>query len=187
MTENARDWLFTGTFLGLVGLLVVVGWIRRDEYTGVASGTEAPEFVAQRLEDGTPVSLAHYRGKVVLLNIWATWCAPCRREMPSMQRVYEELRDRGLEIVAVSTDVSPGELNERGEREGIVQDFVDDYGLTFPILLDPRGGIERQYGVVGLPTTILIDREGRIVRKVVGGVLWDEEPYRGMIMEALDE
>ena len=104
-----RQWSMVAIILGLVVLLIGGGWLLRDKFAPVEVGTAAPDFVAQDLE-GNPVSLSDLRGEVVLLNIWATWCAPCREEMPAMQRLYEELGDDGLHIVAVSIDARMGEI-----------------------------------------------------------------------------
>ena len=187
LSERARDFLVTGGFLAVIGGLVIVGWLNREpSYAAVSRGEAAPALELERLEGGT-LALEDLRGKVVLLNIWATWCAPCRAEMPAMQRVYEDLREDGLEIVAVAVDDVPGTRQPDGRTEGIVSQFVEEYGLTFPILLDPTGGTERLYGVTGLPTTFLIDREGRIRAREMGGRYWDREPYIDMIRSLLEE
>lgn len=104
-----------------------------------------------------------------------------------MQDVYEQKRDRGLEIVAVAVDDRPGTRHPDGSIQGIVSEFVEQYGLTFPIVVDPTGGTERLYGVSGLPTTFLIDREGRIRARHVGGKYWNREPYINMIDMLLEE
>ena len=112
-------------------------------------------------------SLSDYRGKVVFLNFWGTWCGPCRAEMPSMQLLYEELKDEGFEIVAVNL----------GERPAPVRTFIDEYGLTFPVLLDQRQTVGTQYGARSIPTTYLIDRNGDILGMAVGTREWDTPEY----------
>lgn len=188
LSERARDLLVTGGFLGLVGALVAVGWLTREEagYAPVTRGEAAPEITLSRIDGGT-LSLSELRGKVVMLNIWATWCAPCRVEMPSMQTVYEQLGDEGFEVLAVAVDDDPGLRQSDGRIEGIVSDFVDQLGLTFPVVVDPTGDTERLYGVDALPTTFLIDRTGRIRVREIGGRFWDREPHLDMIRSLLEE
>lgn len=188
LSDRTRDWLVTGLFLGAVGLLIGVGWFGRADrgYAPVSRGQVAPALTLDRLDGGT-LSLEALRGKVVMLNIWATWCAPCRVEMPSMQLVYDEYRDRGFEVVAVSVDEDPGLRQPDGAIRGMVADFVERYGLTFPVLVDPTGGTERLYGVDALPTTFLIDRDGVIRVREVGGRYWDREPQVDMIRRLLEE
>lgn len=188
MSERARDWLVTGGFLMVVVVLVVVGWLNRGErgYAPVDVGEDAPALALPRI-DGDTLSLAQLRGKVVMLNIWATWCAPCRLEMPSMQQVYEQLREEGLEVVAVSVDQNPGLRQPDGAVRGVVSDFVEQLGLTFPVVVDPTGGTERLYGIEALPTTFLIDRHGRIRVREVGGRYWDRPPQLDMIKNLLEE
>lgn len=183
---RVRDLLVTGGFLLLVGALVVVGWLNRGPGVALARGAPAPALELPGLEGGT-VSLQELRGKVVMLNIWATWCPPCLREMPSMQRVYEKHRENGLEIVAVAVDDLPGTRQDDGRVEGLVSDFVDRLGVTFPVVLDPSGNTERLFDTEYLPTTVLIDREGRIRAKEVGGREWDEAPYLDMVESLLEE
>ncbi|MEX2284866.1 MAG: TlpA disulfide reductase family protein [Gemmatimonadota bacterium] len=119
-----------------------------------AVGQAAPPFHAVTLA-GETRSLDDYRGQVVLLNVWATWCPPCLQEMPSMQALHAELSGRGLRIVAVSVD-DPG-------SERVIADFVRDQKLTFDILHDPASAILEQYRMTGLPETFLISRDGRIL------------------------
>lgn len=186
--ERTRDWVVTGAFLGVVGALVAVGWATREAggYAPVTRGQPAPPLTLDRIDGGT-LSLADLRGKVVLLNIWATWCVPCRVEMPSIQRVYEEYRDQGLEVVAVAVDDRPGARQEDGSIRGLVSDYVERQGLTFPVVVDPTGGTERLYGVSALPTTFLIDRDGRIRVRELGGRYWDRPPQVDMIRSLLEE
>jgi len=103
--------------------------------------------------DGDDVALEDYRGKVVFLNFWATWCPPCREEMPSMQALYEELAEEGLAIVAVNVL----------EPEELVSDFIDENGFTFPVLLDHDGRVQLRYSVRAYPTTYIIDRGGNVI------------------------
>jgi len=122
----------------------------------------APDFAIPDLA-GQAVRLSAYRGQVVLVNVWATWCPPCREEMPSMERLHQRLKDRGFVLLAVSQDEGGPEVVKR---------FVDQMKVTFPVLLDPQGEVGRKYGVWGFPESFLLDREGRIVERVIGPRDW---------------
>jgi peroxiredoxin len=167
-----------------IALLIVVGWTLRHRFEPVVVGSMAPAYRAKTL-DGREVSLASLRGKVVILNAWATWCAPCVREMPALQRAYEKLRGEGLEVVAVSVDAPIGGWDPRGNAGGDIKAFAEQYGLTFPILHDPERRIEQTFSLYGLPTTLVIDRSGRIAHKVVGPAEWDDEPHIRNLRELL--
>jgi DsbE subfamily thiol:disulfide oxidoreductase len=123
---------------------------------------EADDFEIASLTGGR-AKLSAYRGRVVFLNFWATWCPPCRAEMPSMERLHRLLRERGLEIVAV-------DLQESKEA---VRKFVKDNAITFTVLLDATGAVGGAWGVQSIPTTYLIDRKGTILARSVGGREWD--------------
>jgi len=139
------------------------------------AGFLAPSFALPDLA-GTIHRLEDYRGKVVFLNVWATWCPPCREEMPSMNRLYQRYAADGFAVLAISED--------EGQQEQVAA-FVNDLRLTFPILLDPRGTIPPLYGVTGYPETFLIDRSGRIVRHVVGPADWFSDSARAEIEQLL--
>jgi thiol-disulfide isomerase/thioredoxin len=117
--------------------------------------------------DGGSVTLSSYKGKVVILNFWATWCPPCRKEMPSMETFYQRYKDKGLEFLAV----------DLGERVDAVQKFIASNGYTFPVLLDGDRKAGGLYGVVAIPTTFIIDRGGRIIGKIVGSTQWDTPQF----------
>jgi len=122
-------------------------------------GSRAPSYAASAL-DGGSFALEDLRGKVVLLNVWATWCAPCIREMPALEEVHREFGQRGLEVVGVSIDAA-------SERDG-VQRFLDRHGITFRILHDPSQSVVSAFRTVGVPETFLIDRSGTIVERFAG-------------------
>ncbi len=120
----------------------------------------APELTLTNLQ-GNPVSLADYRGKVVLVNLWATWCPPCKEEMPALESFYRKHADDGFTIVAVND----------GDPQADVAQFVKDYGLTFPVWLDPTYiATEKAFKTMNLPSSFVIDRNGQIVLSWVGGI-----------------
>jgi len=129
-------------------------------------GTEIVDFELLDLSGATR-SLSDFRGKVVFLNFWATWCGPCRFEMPSMEILYQELNSSGLEIVAV---------NLQEDRES-VQSFVDEYGLSFSVLLDTTGRVGATYGARSIPTTYIVDRDGFVIAGTIGTREWDAQEY----------
>ncbi len=125
--------------------------------------TAAPDFTVARLGSGF-ISLKDLRGGAVLLNFWATWCVPCKTEMPSMERLYRRHKDRGLTIVAISIDAA-------GAKSVVA--FVRRLGLTFPIGLDPTLEVANRYTVRALPSSFLIDRRGSTVAIAAGPREWD--------------
>jgi len=128
--------------------------------TGV--GLTAPDFTFPDL-DGKTVKLSDYRGSVVLINIWATWCPSCVDEMPSMEKLYQKLKGEDFEILAVSIDSSGTE---------VVAPFIKKYKLTFPVLIDPEETIAIAYRITGVPESFIIDKDGRIVKKIIGPIDW---------------
>ncbi len=158
----------------VVAVVVTVAWFGRDNIQPAIAGSPAPDFAVVD-GAGAPVTLASFEGKVVLLNIWATWCGPCREEMPSMQRLYESFpRDR-FEIAAVSIDAPFGSRDPSGNPGGDPIAFATALGLTFPILLNPSGDIQRTYQTTGVPESFLISADGIIYKKVAGATNWDSE------------
>ena len=167
-----------------VALLIGVAWMNQDRIQPVTTGTVAPDFEVKDL-DGGLARLSDHRGEVVLLNIWATWCLPCRTEMPSMERLYQELGEEEFEIMAVSVDAELGLLDEVGEVGGDIQAFADSLGLTFPMLHNPSGDIQRLYRTTGVPETFLIGRDGIIYKEMAGGTEWDAPEHRELIQRLL--
>ena len=186
MSDSKRQWIAVGAVLALLAALVFAGWLARDRFLPVEVGTKAPEVVATDAE-GKPVRLSDLRGQVVLLNVWATWCPPCREEMPSMQRLHQELGDEGLKIVAVSIDAAPGETDRDGRAGGDVDAFVRQMGLTFTVWQQPSGEIGRAYRTTGVPESFLVGRDGRIVKKVIGATEWDSQTHVELIRRLLRE
>jgi cytochrome c biogenesis protein CcmG, thiol:disulfide interchange protein DsbE len=131
----------------------------------------APDFTLLSL-DGQPAQLREFRGKLVLLNFWATWCAPCLHEMPSMERLYQTFKQTDFVLLAVSMD---------RQGEAVAKPFADNLKLTFPILLDNTSEVSRQYSVRGLPTTYLIDPDGLLIGVVIGARDWYKAEAKALI------
>ncbi len=149
----------------------------RPQIDLVGPGSQLPDFRTTDDRTGRPVSLADYRGKVVLLNIWATWCDPCRLEMPSMEKLSERLRGTDFRVVAVSVDKDGPE---------VVMKFVNELGLHFDVLQDPSGGIQTTLQATGVPESFVIDRQGTIIKKVIGAEQWDAAVNENLIRRLLD-
>jgi len=143
----------------------------------VAVGSRAPAFRAVDLRTGRPTSLADYRGRVILLNVWATWCPPCRVEMPSLQRLHGKLAGPDFAVVSVSID--------DGDSSGVMK-FVRELGLGFDILQDKSGSIQHIYQTTGVPESFVIDRDGVIIKKVIGAAEWDGPVNELLIRKLID-
>jgi cytochrome c biogenesis protein CcmG, thiol:disulfide interchange protein DsbE len=141
-------------------------------------GELAPAYSAGALAGGE-VSLADLRGEVVLLNVWATWCPPCREEMPGLERLHAELAAEGLAVTAVSIDKAP----DRGK----VEEFVRENGITFRVLLDPGERLTRTYRTSGVPETFLIGRDGTLLRRWIGQIDPASATIRDAVADALAE
>ena len=174
-----QQWAFVGiVVLILGGGLLAATRILDDELFPVTAGSKAPDFRAKTI-DGAPVTktLANYKGEIVLLNVWATWCLPCRTEMPSIQALHDRFAARGLKVVAVSID--------KAGSDDEIRKFRDQYGLTFEILQDPTGNIQRDYQTTGVPETFIIGRDGMIRRKVIAADDWDSPANQALFAQLL--
>ena len=168
-----------------VALLIGVAWLNQDRVQPVTTGTVAPDFEVKDLGGGL-ARLSDHSDVVVLVNIWATWCLPCRVEMPSMERLYQEVGEEGLEIMAVSIDADLGQFDPVGNPGGNIQAFADSLALTFPMLHDPSGRmIQRLYRTTGVPETFLIGKDGIIYKKVAGGTEWDAPEHKELLQRLL--
>jgi peroxiredoxin len=135
----------------------------------------APDFSLLSI-DGQPVQLREFKGKLLVLNFWATWCAPCLHEMPSMERLYQSFKATEFALLAVSMD-------RQGEE--VAQPYVNNLKLTFPVLLDRTQEVSRQYSVRGLPTTYLIDPDGLLIGVAIGARDWDRAEAKALIASLL--
>ncbi len=149
--------------LAIVALAFLVVWLQSSKYEPLTVGKEAPDFELPDL-DGKPVRLSDFRGKVVFLNFWATWCKPCKEEMPSMEVLYKNFEKDGLVILAVSID--------RVTTKKDIPPFVQALNLSFPILVDSWGQTDKRYKLMGVPETYIIDRQGVLREKVIGPRDW---------------
>jgi cytochrome c biogenesis protein CcmG, thiol:disulfide interchange protein DsbE len=167
--------------------VTTLAWVNRDARRLPGPGSVAPSFTATTL-DGEVVQLEDYLGNVILLNIWATWCGPCREEMPSMERLYQHFQAQGEDftILAVSVDAPLGTSDLGGNVGGDLQAFVDEFDLTFPILHDPSGKIQQIYYTTGVPESVIIGRDGIIYYKLAGATDWDSDGHRNTVARLLE-
>jgi cytochrome c-type biogenesis protein len=168
--------LTRGQNLRLLCALVLAGCDGAVPPPVIGVGSPVPVYGAAILY-GDTVALASLSGDAVLLNVWATWCAPCRYEMPGLQALHEEYASQGLRVLGVSIDA------RRADTE--VRAFTREVGVTFPILLDPEGQVTRSFQMTGVPETFLIDRRGQIVRRWVGIFDPTSSDTRASVVQAL--
>ncbi|MBI3575727.1 MAG: TlpA family protein disulfide reductase [Gammaproteobacteria bacterium] len=148
----------------------------KGELKPVRGAIAAGDFIAQDMQ-GKPVRFSEQRrNKVLLLNFWATWCPPCRKEMPAMEQLYRAYKDRGLIVLAVSQDQA---------ALATVRDFAEQLKLTFPVWHDRDGLVGRQYSVPGVPTSYLVGRDGRIAWRVLGEYDWFSPEARAVVEQLL--
>jgi peroxiredoxin len=145
----------------LLGLFVGAGCAKHDMEPAV-EGKLAPDFTLKDLS-GRPVQLSSLKGKVVLVNFWATWCPPCREEVPSLVKMNQMMQGKPFQLLAISID--------EGGKDAVTS-FFKKAGAELPALLDTDGAVSRRYGTTGVPETFVIDTKGVIMKKVVGGLDW---------------
>jgi peroxiredoxin len=175
----ARQWFWVGSIIFGLGLgAAALVWFG-PEVQAVEVGAKAPDYRTYNLSTGDSVSIrTAYKNTVTLVNIWATWCVPCRVEMPAMQALYDSLGSKGFRIAAVSIDI---------QGPQVVRTFADQLNLTFDILQDRTGNIQQVYQTTGVPESFLINREGRIVKRMIGAVEWSAPVNRALIERLLAE
>lgn len=137
-----------------------------------AEPVQLPPFTLKGLEGGS-ISSGDFAGTITLLNFWATWCPPCRKEMPTIERLQESMKDYNFRIVAVSV----------GEKKQTVQSFIDKEGYTFPVYLDERGAVGAALANQGIPTTYILDTSGKVIAGIVGAYEFDNERMIQVIRE----
>lgn len=150
--------------------------LKRLDLVDYRAGTSPPDFTS-RTVDGRQLSLTDLRGKVVLINFWASWCLECRPEMPVLDGLHRDLSARGLAIVGINAREDPRAIGR----------YAEELHLTFPLVLDPSGTINNLYGVIGLPTTFVVGRDGRAVAFGVGPRAWRSPPARALLEALLAE
>jgi thiol-disulfide isomerase/thioredoxin len=183
MTRRGQWLLFAGIVVALAAVVGITTYGLRDEIFPVDVGAKAPNFEAVTLFDHEVHSLSDdYKGQVVLLNIWATWCGPCRDEMPNIEALYKEYGPKGLKVVAVNAA-------DPDATDSTVKAFADGYGLTFEILRDmPASGqdsITAIYKTQGFPESFVVDRDGVIRKKRIGPDQWNSQGNRSLIASLL--
>lgn len=176
-----QQWLLVGLVVAVMGGgLFTASHFLRDELQQVTVGTKAPSFSAITLDERPVIrTLDAYRGQVVLLNVWGTFCIPCRKEMPSIEALHQAMQAKGLHVVAVSID-------EPGKAQAI-RDFVKEFKLSFEVLYDTSSTIATRYQTAGVPESFVIDRDGRIRRIMLGESDWNSEENRKLIELLLAE
>lgn len=173
-----RQWTLTGGLAMAVVFATALTIRVLPEIKLVGIGSDAPDFHAVDLSTGRPVTMADYRGKVLLLNIWATWCQPCRVEMPALERLAHTLQGTDFRLVSVSIDDADST---------VVTGFAKQLGLTFDILHNRSGDIQRTYQTTGVPESFVINRDGVIIKKVIGAAEWDSPVNQLLIRRLLNE
>jgi cytochrome c biogenesis protein CcmG/thiol:disulfide interchange protein DsbE len=175
----SKQWILVGAVVGGLGIGATLLAKFGPEVDRVEVGAQAPDFRAVDLATGDSVSLRErYRGAVTLVNIWATWCVPCRVEMPAMEQMYQDLAPQGFRIAAISID--------EGSPED-VRAFGHELGLTFDLLQDRSTKVQQIYQTTGVPESFLLNRDGVIVKRVIGAHDWGSAVNRALIERLLDE
>lgn len=174
MTKDTRNVLIAA--VALVVLLVASFAVTPGPGGDVEPGMVAPDFELPLRGADRTVRLSDYRGRVVMVNFWATWCPPCVQEFPSMQKLYEQVRGEDFEMLAIS-------LDKLGDE--VLAEFLQKGDYTIPILLDPGHSISAKYGTFRFPETFLIDRSGVVAQKFVGAVDWSAPEAVGFVRELI--
>ena len=156
--------------LGLLLVTSVLPLYAAESLTPVPSKPPAPAFALPDM-DGEVFKLSDYRGQPVIVNFWATWCPPCREELPSMNRAWQKVKDEGIAMIAINV----------GEDEDTIFSFMGDYPIDFQMLMDISGNTIKQWPIKGLPTTFVLDPQGRLYYRAIGGREWDADHLLDMV------
>jgi cytochrome c biogenesis protein CcmG/thiol:disulfide interchange protein DsbE len=175
----SKQWIFIGLVVAGVATGATVLTRVGSEVAAVEVGATAPDFHAVDLATGDSVTLhQRYQGKVTLVNIWATWCEPCKIEMPAMEQLYRALAPRGFAVAAVSIDEgSPDDVRAFGQQ----------LGLSFDLLQDRSTRIQQIYQTTGVPESFLLNRQGVIVKRIIGAHDWNSPANRALVERLLDQ
>jgi cytochrome c biogenesis protein CcmG/thiol:disulfide interchange protein DsbE len=175
---SRQQWIIVGSIVGAKAIaLGSASYFMRDDLFPVTVGSQAPDFRAKVLGSNQYKTMADYKGQVILLNVWATWCGPCKDELPSLEKLYKEYGPKGMKLVAVSIDDFVGEDSIRA--------FAKNFGITFEVLHDSTHAIERIYQTTGYPESFIIGPEGTIRRKWIGPDDWTSQGNRSLIAQLL--
>jgi peroxiredoxin len=173
-----QQWSIVGVIVLVLGVaLATASHFMKDELFPVSIGSVAPDFRVKELGSDRYKTLADYKGKVVLFNIWATYCEPCKQEIPTLEKLYKQYGDSGLKMVAVSIDDAVSEDS--------IAHYVKNFGITFEVLHDPSHKIEQIYQATGYPETFIIGPEGTIRKKWIGADDWTSPGNRALIAQLL--
>ena len=165
--------MYSTVFLLLIGMLAMAGpaWSETNALHPVKGQPAAPDFELKDIDDNVH-RLSDYRGKVVIVNFWATWCPPCRFELPSMEKLWQAVREKQVVMLAINV----------GEDADTIFTFTSDYPVTFPLLMDRDSSVTQAYPVLGIPTSFIVDPQGRVVYRAVGTREWDDKEIIRMIL-----
>lgn len=174
-----QQWSVVGIIVLMLGIgLTIAARSMKDDLYPVEQGSAAPNFTARVLGDTAHKTFnANYKGKVVILNVWATYCEPCKKEIPSLEALHQLYSDSGLKIVSVE--------NDKSVSDDSVRKFINAYHATFEVLRETSGALDNQYQTTGIPETFIIGPEGTIRRKWIGADDWTSQGNRALIAQLL--
>lgn len=176
MPRSVRGGLAVAALLALSAVGGASCGVSGESSANASVGAPAPAYAASTI-DGAPISLADHAGDVVLLNVWATWCKPCREEIPALDSLYREFRDRGFVVAGVSIDVI--------DDTARIRRFARELGATYPLWLDPDDRVSSSFRAIGVPSTYLVDRNGILRWKKMGAVHADDPGLRALLDSVL--
>ena len=170
------QWIAVGVVLGVIGFAIGAALLLTPEISRIEPGARAPDYTVFGVGTPDTVDIRDFRGEVVLLNVWATWCGPCEQEMPSMERLYQEMSPQGLRVVAISVDQAD---------PATVRAWAEERNLSFTVLHDPSGRIQQVFQTTDVPESFVLDRDGVIVKKIIGATEWDHPAQKALFRRLL--